>query len=136
MRRRRIVVLSLLVAGVAGGAGYWYHRQQASVAKALAAGVLQQLQTPHATTTVDARRWRQVGVGMTKQEVTQLLGEAPRRVGPISARGADGQEDVWPEFWEYGYVAAFASPVADARSYVVYFGPNERVTQVREPTAP
>ncbi len=137
MRRPRVVLLSALAALTVSGAWYWYRWQQEGVAGAIAEGVLQQLQTPHKVAVVDDQAWQRLRIGMSKQEVVQLLGEAPRRVGPTSVVGGQpSAAETLPEFWEYGFVAAFGTPVPDARSYVVLFASDGRVTAFRKPTVP
>jgi hypothetical protein len=134
MRRRWTLVAMVGITAVVGGAAYWYHRWQQGLAAALTDGIIHQLNTAHDVAPVNAGTWQQLRLGMTKAEVTQLLGEAPRRAGPTLVRTvADGREQVLPEFWEYGFVAPFAAPDPDPRAHVVYFGQDGKVISITTP---
>ncbi len=81
---------------------------------------------------VSTEAWAQVRVGMTKEQVKGLLGEAGSR-GQVSVT-IDGKEHKGPEYWEYGWtdgVTMFGGP--SDKAYVVCFDQTDKVESFRAP---
>ena len=125
--RIRLWFAVVVVALVAGGGSYLYKvkRESDQVATLLAQAMLH----GYPARPVDAAAWKQVHAGMTKQQVSELLGKA-------AAAGACRQfppEESRLECWEYGFVSSVFAPVPDNRSHVVYFDTEGRVSRVSAP---
>jgi len=87
---------------------------------------------PHPATKVDPKKWVELRIGMTKDQVVSLLGDPPcqhkRRV-----ENEEKNEIVSYEFWEYNFCSgALAGP--DPKAYVIYFDVEGKVSYIREPT--
>jgi hypothetical protein len=116
---------------LAGAATYLYRvdKEGKQAAKAIAEAMMQ----PHPVAPVKPGTWSHLRVGMTKQEVSELLGEAPSRSqGQLDLASPPGSVEAL-DFWEYGHASAMLAPFPDDRAHVVYFGRDGRVLKFRAP---
>ena len=121
-RSRLLAGAGLVLLIGSGGYVYRVKRDGEQAADVIAQAMLKGYPAP----SVDAERWRQVHVGMSKNQVAALLGEPPHKGSEL---GADSQE-----YWEYGHVSSAFAPVPDNRGHVVYFDKQGRVSSSRDPT--
>jgi outer membrane protein assembly factor BamE (lipoprotein component of BamABCDE complex) len=77
---------------------------------------------PHTMPFTRVDMWGRLTTGMTKSEVSALLGDAPWK---IVAEAGD-------QIWEYGHTLGF-SPVESPEAYVVRFDKSGRVVSFRAP---
>jgi hypothetical protein len=121
-RWRVLAGVGLLVLVGIGAYVYRVNREANQVAGVIAQGMLK----GYPAKPVDPEGWKRVHVGMTKDEVLGLLGEAPHK-------GTEPGEDS-REYWEYGHVSSVFAPVPDNLGHVVYFDKQGLVSSTREPT--
>jgi len=120
-RSRLLVGVGLLVLVGSGAYLYRVNREANQAADVIAQAMLE----GYAAKPVDPEAWKRVRVGMAKDQVLGLLGEAPHKGTEL---GTDSQE-----YWEYGHVSSFFAPVPDNSGHVVYFDKQGRVSSTREP---
>ena len=120
-RWRILVGAGLLVLVGIGVYVYRVNRELNQVAGVLAQGMLK----GYPAKPVDPEGWRRVHVGMAKDDVLVLLGEAPHKGAEL---GGHSQE-----YWEYGHVSSVFAPVPDNLGHVVYFDKQGLVSSTREP---
>ncbi|MBI4219741.1 MAG: hypothetical protein HY682_06315 [Chloroflexi bacterium] len=112
------------------------------MAVAIALGVLflvslRPLFGPGPIRSVSPGAWARLRVGMTKDEVVFLLGDAEVKSGPgkteVAGRPALMTPELWPEFWEYNWTDGFPIFSPSDKAFVVYFDSQGRVSSFREP---
>jgi hypothetical protein len=131
---RMILVASIILVVGLAAYGYRLYRNAAQANEAIGRAVAEIVRHPREAAAVSGDAWRQVRTGMSKAEVVALLGDAPGQARYEPA-GAAGPEPAQPsERWEYGWVSAFGAPIPDSRAYVVWFGPDAKVSSLRGPT--
>ena len=87
---------------------------------------------PGPTNSINPFSWKKVKIGMSKDQVRDLLGDAPSQ-HEISIGDIDKpQTKSMIEYWEYNY---HSPPFGDPhpRAYVIYFNEKGLVTKLREP---
>jgi hypothetical protein len=126
--KKRILIIGVsLAVAVLGIGGYLYLSfQRDQIGKAIGKAVAEQLMNPHALAAVDTQRWSQLKVGMTKEEVRKLLGEAP-------ATSVSSNAGSRVEFWEWGYSYGLLTHAAHEKAFVIYFDPEGKVSSFRAP---
>ncbi|MCK5114140.1 MAG: hypothetical protein KAR11_05185 [Phycisphaerae bacterium] len=84
------------------------------------------------TEKVNLNGWEKLEKGMTKKEVSDLLGEPGSSFG-IGGKTIDGNEPM-SETWEYNWTVGLSLfGNAHPRAYVVRFGPDGKLALWREP---
>jgi len=127
-RKKRIFVSSIVLFGaLLGGAGYVYHRQVRFV-ELIGERAAEEVTRPHALPGLDIEAWELVRVGMSREQVLQLLQDASH----VEMR-IDSKEKL--TYWEYGYTYGLFVPVPHPRAYVVYFDHYGKVASLRNPIA-
>lgn len=132
-RKKQIVaiLIALMVALTVGGGFVCYRLWDLrnSLSKAFA----DQVMGSHPLPKVNLEGWARVHVGMTQQEVVELLGEAPSR-HKLEPSPNDTQEELHRlEFWEYNYTHGFLAPIPHPKAYVIFFDRLGKVTLFTEP---
>jgi len=130
--KRFVVVAAVLVAilaGIIGGICYlgWNFRQ--GIAHRIAANVV----GPHATRCVETQAWTHLRIGMSREAVIALLGDAPSK-RQSSSKSAGEDEAVKIEYWEYNYASGVGASAPHPKAYVVYFDRTGKVSGFRPPT--
>ncbi len=87
------------------------------------------------TTKVNLAGWHNLEVGMTKEQVISLLGNAPSKSVPEIMKES-GKTIYFPEFWEYNYTSGLTLiPQPHPKSYHVYFDKQGRLANWGGPEA-
>ncbi len=87
---------------------------------------------------VDPLAWQKLKIGMTKQEVIELLGKSDRKSGAATLEVNGKHPTVNREFWLYNWSDGFDF-FPNSKAYVIIFDENAKVKMFREPlvtTAP
>lgn len=85
------------------------------------------------TTKVNLAGWHKLEVGMTKQQVTSLLGNAASKSGPGTTT-MSGKTTYNHEFWEYNWTSGITIfPHPHPKSYHVYFDRHGKLASWGEP---
>ncbi|MGO8925818.1 MAG: outer membrane protein assembly factor BamE [Limisphaerales bacterium] len=121
-----IIGVSLAVAVLGIGGYLWFSFQRDQLGKTIAKSIAEGLMKPGPLAAVDTQRWSQLKVGMTKEEVRKLLGEAP-------ATSVSSNASSRVEFWEWGYSYGFGTHKAHEKAFVIYFDPEGKVSSFRAP---
>lgn len=131
-RARRLGLIAAgLVAIVAGVGGYCYLR--CDIRGRVLHSIETQLRQGGATKRVDERAWTQLSIGMSREAVIALLGDAPYK-RQSSSRSAGEEEAVQIEYWEYNYASGLGATAPHPKAYVVYFDRTGKVSGSRPPT--
>ncbi len=129
--KRIIIISSLVLLGIVVTV-YLIELNAANtrIGNLIAHEIMKQMTRPHALPSVNTQAWKRLRVGMTKEEVEKLLGEAPSK--NRSEPSDRGQKVRSVDYWEYGYTYGFV-PIAHPKAFVVYFNPNGKVASFRGP---
>jgi hypothetical protein len=131
--KKKIVITGILLAAMALGiGGYVYYR---IVARRVGEQIAEELMKPRALPGVDTQLWAQIKVGMTKEQVQTLLGDAPSKSKCEYPSGGKHPEEELSktEFWEWGFTYGLLAPVPHEKAFVVYFDHDGRVSSFRAP---
>lgn len=91
---------------------------------------------PRAISPIAEVQWRKLSVGMTKAQVSALLGASDVKVS-ASTLSSNGQSiPTMPEFWEYNWTDGLPLFGPSAKAYAVYFDAEGRVSGWKQPNAP
>jgi hypothetical protein len=127
--KRFVVVAAALVAILAGT--YYYLRWDFS--GRIAHNIAMQVVQGGATTCVNTQAWTHLSIGMSREAVIALLGEAPSKRQRSSK--SDGEDEaVKLEYWEYNYASGIGASAPAPKAYVVYFDQTGKVSGFRPPT--
>ena len=129
--KRRLVVLVLTIAFAV--CGYVYYRIEAARVGVV---IAEQLLKPHALAGVDTQRWAQLKLGMTKEEVQNLLGEAPSKQNIEPSDKSKLSDQTFREFWEWGFTYGILAPVPHEKAFAVYFDQDGKVSSFQSPQTP
>jgi hypothetical protein len=124
-KRIQIILLAVAVLGI-GGYFYFFNFQHMQIGKGIGKEIAEGLMKPGPLAAVDTQRWSQLKVGMTKEEVKILLGEAP-------ATSVSSNASSRVEFWEWGYSYGLGTHKAHEKAFVIYFDPEGKVSSFRSP---
>jgi hypothetical protein len=122
-------VLAAILAGSIGGICYLSRNFSQGIAHRITANVV----SAHATKSVDTQAWTHLGIGMSREAVIALLGDAPYK-RQSSSKSAGGGEAVRIEYWEYNYASGLGASTPHPKAYVVYFDRTGKVSGFRPPT--
>jgi outer membrane protein assembly factor BamE (lipoprotein component of BamABCDE complex) len=123
LSKKTVLILVLLCLIVLGGGTVVYVRYF----------FLQDMFREGPTKKVNLAGWQKLEVGMTKQQVISLLGDAASKRGPETTTMSD-RVTYDPEYWEYNWTSGIpilAHP--HPKSYSVYFDKEGRLAGWREP---
>jgi len=86
---------------------------------------------------VNLEAWRSLKVGLSRQEVIALLGDAPckKRMAPDSKLPFTSEELKNWDVWQYDFCSPLISGIdgAASRAYVVMFNSDGKVSSFKEP---
>jgi hypothetical protein len=123
--KKKILILTLLCLVVFGGGAAVYYRYF----------FLRDMFREGPTKKVNLAGWQKLEVGMTKQQVISLLGNAASKNGP-GTMTMNGETTYDPEFWEYNWTAGLTLfPHPHPKSYHVSFGKEGKLASWGEPEA-
>ncbi len=130
--KRFVIVAAVLVTILAGSIGGIYYLRwnfSQEIAHRIAANIV----SAHATRCVDTQAWTHLSIGMSREAVIALLGDAPSK-RQSSSKSAGDDEAVMIEYWEYNYSSALGASAPHSKAYVVYFDRTSKVSGFRPPT--
>jgi hypothetical protein len=138
--KKRFLIVGILMTAIALAIGsfvyhVYFHFQPWDLRDAYEKAVVDALVKPHALPGVDPQRWAQLKVGMTKEEVTKLLGDTSSQwKRAFSGQRAQPREELGQsEYWEWGFTYGFSQPGPHERAFVVYFDRDGKVSSFRAP---
>jgi hypothetical protein len=132
-RAKRLAIVAAAFVAISAGSvgGYyflWWHIRQ-KIAHSIATQVVR----GGATRCVDTQAWTQVSIGMSREAVIALLGDAPSK-RQSSSKSAGEDEAVKIEYWEYNYASGLGASAPHPKAYVVCFDRTGKVSGFRPPT--
>lgn len=92
--------------------------------------------------TPEAQNFSQLKIGMSKEEVTKLLGSPSSKWTPAPVEDDENPEPTWSSRWQYGDClssaasTAISPDIAPDRVWVVKFDGDDRVIEFRPPIKP
>jgi hypothetical protein len=126
MTKKRILMIVLAVAVLGIGGYIFFSLQRIQIGKGIGKEIAEGLMKPHTLAAVDTQRWSQLKVGMTKEEVRKLLGEAP-------ATSVSSNASSRVEFWEWGFSYGLGVHAPHEKAFVIYFDPEGKVSSFHAP---
>lgn len=143
MKKKRkifIVIVSFLIICLLCCGAYYYYackRFGGQIGKEIAQAIMK----PHPMREVNEEGWERLEIGMTKEQVIELLGESPFQNTKSRTNYNEYTKDyeyiekgVYKlDYWEYNYSYGLLSPSHHPKAYVVYFDENGKVSGFREP---
>ena len=92
--------------------------------------------------TPQAQSFSQLKIGMSKEDVTKLLGSPSSKWTPAPTEGDEDADPLWSSRWQYGDClssaasTAISPDIAPDRVWVVKFDHDDRVMEFRPPIKP